>query len=255
MAPRENKCTVLLAGPDPPPSKLGPCITIWVPLIETHTVKRSSLILLNIINQYDTVLFTSPRTPRHLKEDAETHNKIRELKEALTSKNIWSIGPRTKKSLEKHLGLNSNTPKEYNTIALAYELRNRGVKNVLALRRPGAGPELADIITRWATYTELHIYRVKLDEFWQYKVAGIHVDYVAVTSRQIGDYVAKMNWTSKPAIVSIGSLTTKRLEKHGIKPLCTANIYTLEGLAICLESLESEKTGKRPRPGGERYGG
>ncbi|MCE4609590.1 MAG: uroporphyrinogen-III synthase [Desulfurococcales archaeon] len=241
MAPRENKCTVLLAGPDPPPSKLGPCTTIWVPLIETHTVKRASLILLNIIDQYDTVLFTSPRTPRHLKEDAVTYNIVRKLKEALMDKNIWSIGPRTKESLEKHLGLKSNIPKEYNTIALAYELKSEGVENVLALRRPGTGPELADIITRSATYTELHVYRVEVDERWQLKVAGIQVDYVAVTSRQIADYVAKTSWTSKPAIISIGSLTTKRLKKHGIKPLCTANMYTLEGLALCLESIESEK--------------
>ncbi len=255
MASGENKCKVLLAGPDPPPSRLGPCTTIWIPLIETHTVKRSSLILLNIIDQYDTVLITSPRTPRHLKEDAEEHNKIKELKEALMDKNIWSIGPRTKESLEKHLGLKSNIPREYNTIALAYDLKSKGIENVLALRRPGTGPELADIITRWATYTELHVYRVEVDERWQSKVAGIQVDYIAATSRQIADYVAKTSWTSKPAIVSIGLLTTKRLEKHGIKPLCTANTYTLKGLALCLESLESEKTGNQSRSGGEKYGG
>ncbi len=241
MATGENKCTVLLAGPDPPPSKLGPCTTIWVPLIKTHTVKRSSLILLNIINQYDTVLFTSPRTPRHLKADAEAHDIVRKLEEALMDKNIWSIGPRTKESLEKHLGLKSNIPKEYNTIALAYELESSGAENVLALRRPGAGPELANIITQWATYTELHVYRVEVNQDWPFIVENINVDYVAVTSRQIADYVAKTTWEKRPNIVSIGTLTTMRLKKHGINPICTADIYTLDGLVYCLEALETDR--------------
>ncbi len=233
-------CTVLLAGPDPPPDTLGPCKSIWVPLLDAKVVKGVSILLNKIIENYDTVVFTSPRSPRFLAYDADQYNVKLQLLEKLKNTTIWAIGPKTAREIYSFFQIEPKVPEKFNSIELANALQLTGAKRVLAVRRPGGSPELSYILAESnILYTEIHAYTVTQDPNWHNKIPLEKIDYIVATSRQIADAIASLPRNLLPPIVSIGEPTTKKLLSYGIKPACTSKISTLDGIATCLKTTKT----------------
>ncbi|MCE4625015.1 MAG: uroporphyrinogen-III synthase [Desulfurococcales archaeon] len=235
---RGQRCVALLAGPEPPPRFLGPCRTLWIPLLKIHVVRGSSTYLLKMAPLFEAIAFTSPRSPKALREDAERNRILRGIREALEARDVWAVGPRTASTLREELGVDALTPSRYTTESLALELVQHGYTSILAVRRPRASPTLPDtLVGNGIVYAEIHVYRAEIDGAWKEKVSAVlrgGVDYLVATSSEIARYMAMLDGR----IISIGPQTSKTLMGLGVEPACEARESTLQGIAECLESLE-----------------
>ena len=223
-----GECTVLLAGPDPPPARLGPCRTLWRPLARAEPIPGSTGALRALSGWADAYAFTSPRAARALAAlDREG------AREALSVGVVWAIGPSTARALREMLGLEARVPPSYTGRALGEAMASAGARRVVGVRSPGALPDLPETLaSRGVAYAEVHVYRVTVE------VPGEPpppVDYAAATSPRIAR--ALLEWGVEAPIVSIGPTTTRALREAGVEPACTAGEHTLTGLARCLHSL------------------
>jgi uroporphyrinogen-III synthase len=172
----------------------------------------------------------------------------RTLKEDMKRRLVAAIGPRTAGELMNRLGVRPVVPEHYNGEALARLLVSRGVRRVLALRRPDAGQDLPRILAENSVlYGEVHVYNVLENPEWLTRVEREEFDIVVASSSQIAEKIANSTprLRSMP-IVSIGPTTTRTLETYKLKPLCTAHLSTLDGVADCLRRVactRSESSG------------
>jgi uroporphyrinogen III methyltransferase/synthase len=115
---------------------------------------------------------------------------------------------------------------------------------VLALRRPGAGSDLPYAMARAGIiYIELHVYSVVETPDWHRRALLQPVDYVVATSSQIARGIARAGSPLTERVISIGPITTRELQRLGIKPLCTSHVSSLEGVAACLYRMAGKKRG------------
>jgi uroporphyrinogen-III synthase len=99
-----NACKVYYFGPQNP-VELGVNSKniIWIPLLEIKPLKENLTKISEYATECDTIVFTSPRGPRILREMAESAGEI--ITEIIKSKRIISIGEKTSRSIRKVFGV------------------------------------------------------------------------------------------------------------------------------------------------------
>ncbi|MEB3825835.1 MAG: uroporphyrinogen-III synthase [Desulfurococcales archaeon] len=247
----QERPRLLFLGPDPPPSTLGGCRTIWIPVVKAYNVEGSSVKTIEELSEkrYETIVFTSPRAPRMLAFDAVKHGVKPILREKLEGVDVWAIGPGTRKSVREHLGIEAYESSIHTGIGLAGELVSRGYKSVLGLRSPNALPDLAyRLAGNGVYYNEIHVYEVRinkrsLDELAEllYRIRGGRLFVPVLTSPSIArvflDIAGSLGLKDAMPLISLGPTTARALEERGQKSSCIPPTYSLEGLRECLETF------------------
>lgn len=240
------RCRALLAGPDPPPPRLGPCKTVWIPVYRAVPIAGSAAQALSKIESAEVVVFTSPRAPRFLAFDANSHGLAWRLRALLRGTVVGAVGPATAASVKHSLDVEASiVPRIQTGSGLAYELANRGYRRVAWVRGYPAGRGLRDGLMRA---------RVDLAETIVYALLptgleGLAVqvlkdgaaEYLVATSPSIARLISKRLGTEnmRARIVAIGPTTARALTSKGMRVDCVPEHYDLGGVAACINQLET----------------
>ena len=235
-------CRALLAGPDPPPPRLGPCETVWTQLFRAVGVPGSSRLVYGVLDLVEAVAFTSPRAARLLAEDAERHGILDELVGALRRLDVWAIAGRTARTLWEHLGVEARTPGCGTGRCLGEALLEQGYRAVAGVRSPGALADLPLVLARGGVgYLEVHVYRLDPVEGSREAIAGSSADLAVATSPSIARGIVEAGF--RGPIVAIGPTTAAELARMGVEPVCVSPEPSLEAIGYCLESVIDRITG------------
>ncbi|MEB2837361.1 MAG: uroporphyrinogen-III synthase [Desulfurococcales archaeon] len=236
-------CRALLLGPDPPPPRLGPCETLWVPLHAAIPVSASHARAVAAAGASDYVALTSPRAARALAGDAASHGSLGLLREALASARVAAVGPVTAAEAERLLGARVQAVAEPHTgEALGRLLLRLGAGRVAWLRGDPAGSGLRRILLgAGVELVEVLVYRlVPTGRLGEALEALGSVDYVALTSPSIAEALAPgLRGPGGPRVVAIGPTTASRARGLGVRVDCVASPHTLEGVGACINLLET----------------
>lgn len=175
MQTRES-CKIIFLGPDPPKVEPMPNVTIiWMPLIHIRPIDKCSLQVLKLLEKCDIIVFTSPRGPRILAEDAKKSRVYNMLARLMTSRLIAVIGPTTAKSLAESLGVEpSLIPRRYSSRDLAVLLASLSPNCILLARSMQATKELTQLLKDHnICFEEVHLYSEEIDHNNAMKVLNI----------------------------------------------------------------------------------
>ena len=169
------------------------------------------------------------------------------IRAGLKDKVIVSIGPKTRRALDKH-GLTSEVPEEYSSKGLEILLRNR-CKNVLFLRSAQGSRYLSDDLRlAGLTIDDIPLYEVtgsgdpRLDDLIRNASA---VDIFAFTSsstarclveraRELGLDAPLREALEKAVVAVIGKPTAAELERLGVRVDVMPEEFTFEALLQAL---------------------
>ncbi len=239
-----GKIRVLMVGPDPPPSGLEHVETEWVPVVVARPIKGSSLRVLEVLrgNDVDNVVFTSPRGPRFLAEDARRSGILDALLEHLEGRVVWAIGLRTAESIRSSLSLVPRVPPEYRGWSLAREIVSRGPRGVLGVRGTRVVRDLEDVLeSHGVPYCEVHVYSLEpLPGSKELLMSAVDVvDAVLLTSPYIATVYHEILGVDAwdVPVVAIGPSTASRIRSLGGNPLCFPDEYTVGAALSCIARL------------------
>lgn len=237
MADRESRCTALVFGPDRPPEFLGPCRVLWRPIMEPAPVEGVAEALLELSSWADSVVFTSPRAPRFLLIDAEGKNLVDRLIDFMHRVRVYVIGPKTRDVVRNLFGVEPSMPERYRGVDLAKYIVSHGARRVIGVRSPDALRDLVRVLVENGIgYVEVYSYIISVCEECIDAIKDEEVDYLVVTSPMMARILASHGITGK--FIAIGPTTAETLIGYGIRPICVASLYSLEGVAECLSKME-----------------
>jgi uroporphyrinogen III methyltransferase/synthase len=176
------------------------------------------------------------------------------IRAGLKEKIIFSIGPKTKRALEKH-GISSEVPEEYSSEGLEKLLKNR-CQNILFLRSAQGSQYLSD---------DLRKAGLKIDDIPLYDVKGSDdprldhlishaatIDIFAFTSSSTAKYLMKQaavlgreeqlrDAMARARIAVIGKPTAAELERLGIRVDIMPDRFTFEALLQAVQRYEFQR--------------
>ncbi len=211
-------CTPLYMGPSSPPPGLG---LAWIPVAVIEPLQGSSKRLLEALwDAGDAVLvFTSPRTPWILLEDAARHGIVNVLLDAVRRARVAVVGGRTAESVRDSLGVEPwLLPGEESTRGLQQLLSTiDNEAKIIAVRASNAPP-----LHLGRDYTVVHAYRIHYSrensrlaaEALNRGLAGPGL----FTSPGIAASVAPL-LEPNVTVLAIGEPTARVLREHGFRPL------------------------------------
>jgi uroporphyrinogen III methyltransferase / synthase len=198
------------------------------------------------LSRYDWVLFTS------INGVERAFSGLRELKldaRAFGAAKVGVIGPRTRDALARHGVQADLVAEEFVGEGLAQGVldRSAGVRRVLIIRAlearetlpdalRGAGIDV-DVVAAYRTDPLPKERAAELTKLFEQRA----VDVVLLTSSSIarsllsllGDRRSEL--LAAVTVASIGPITTRTLEEHGVVPQVTADVFTVPGLLDALE--------------------
>ncbi len=240
------RCRALLAGPDPPPPRLGPCKTVWTPVYEAVPIAGSAAQALSTIESAEAVAFTSPRAPRFLAFDANSHGLAGRLRVLLQDSVVAAVGPTTAASVKYSLGVKASiVPRIQTGSGLADALVNRGYRKVAWVRGYPAGRGLRDGLMRAGIdLAETIVYTLRPTGLEGLAVQALKdgvVEYLVVTSPSIARLIAERLDAKDVCarIVAIGPTTARVLASEGMRVDCMPDLYDLSGVEVCINRLET----------------
>ncbi len=150
----------------------------------------------------------------------------------IKGKKIFSIGKITAQELLKR-GIESEYPQNYDSLSLAYFIKNKGVKSLTAIRSKKASEDLRKSLQD-IEYHEIYDYDVVLNKENLEKskdyLENCKIDVVVLTSSEIAKAV--INYLKDCyKIISIGPMTTRTISS--LRPdlkIFQSKIYDIEGV-------------------------
>ena len=139
-------------------------------------------------------------------------------------------------------------PREYTTAALAQTMPGVEGKRVLLPRSAIAPADLLELLAaRGARVEQVHVYDTvtpgKTASRARELLEGRHVDVVTFTSSSTVDNLVEalggdaVRLLQAATLASIGPVTTRTAEKHGLHVAVTAEEHTVDGLVDALKSF------------------
>jgi uroporphyrinogen-III synthase len=234
-------CRALLLGPDPPPPRLGPCSTLWLPAHRALALAGSHAAAIALALEAGLVAFTSPRAPRALYWDAHVHGRLDELLDAFRAVEAAAVGPRTAGEAGRILGVRVSLVAEPHTSEeLARRILEAGWRSVAWIRGDPAGRGMRRILKgSGVDLLEVVVYKLfHAPERSRIAEALAKVDYLALTSPSTARAVAGLVPPGVRVVV-IGPVTKREARRLGLRVDCAASTHSLEGLSDCINLLET----------------
>lgn len=189
----------------------------------------------NNIEKYTYIIFTSANGVRIFMDSLLEERDVR----ALGNIKIFTIGDGTAKELFKY-GIKSDLiPSEYVGEKLYEEIKNqiKPTDRILLPRALKARSFLNDMLSGICELCEVPIYDTiaEIIEDSDY-LKNLRIDYVTFTSSSTVDNLVEnadksvLENIKNSKIISIGPITSKTIEKHGLKVYKEAKIYNIENL-------------------------
>ncbi len=221
MARQESQggCTPLYMGSSSPPRELG---LAWIPVAWIEPVRGAAAGLLKALGSArgrPVLVFTSPRTPWILLEDAARSGLLAGLLEAVGRARVAVVGGRTGESVREALGVEPwLVPREESTRGLVEELRGAGQDSrVVAVRAENAPP-----LSLEGDYTVVYAYRIHYSrENSRLAAEALNTGIVGpglFTSPGIAGSVAPL-LDPGVRVLAIGEPTARVLREHGFSPV------------------------------------
>lgn len=249
------KKRIIVTSPEPGASKIASHLeelgaeTIKLPVIKITPVKNFRRIdkAIKEIENYDWIIFTSQNgIDLFLKRFILKRKNIKDFKKI----KFATIGKVTSEKLKEY-GINASfVPKKYTSEALVAGLRKHSLKgkNILIPRALEASNVLPEWLRKMGAKTdEIVVYRIQNKRVKIKKVKSLlkesKIDAIAFTSpsgvKSFFNLFAKKDLKSyfkNTKIASIGPVTSKAIEKFGIKADIVPKKYTVKALVEAIES-------------------
>ena len=167
---------------------------------------------------------------------------------ALGGMTVAAIGPATAAALERQGVRADFVPREYTTAALARTAPGVEGKRVLLPRSAIAPADLLELLAaRGARVEQVHVYDTVTPERTATRARDLledrRVDAVTFTSSSTVDNLVEAlggdacRLLQEATLASIGPVTTRTAEKHGLQVAVTAEQHTVDGLVDALASF------------------
>ena len=167
---------------------------------------------------------------------------------ALGGVTVAAIGPATAAALERQGVRADFAPREYTTAALAQTMPGVEGKRVLLPRSAIAPADLLELLAaRGARVEQVHVYDTVTPGETATRarelLEGRRVDVVTFTSSSTVDNLVEalggdaVRLLQETTLASIGPVTTRTAEKHGLHVAVTAEDHTVDGLVDALKSF------------------
>jgi uroporphyrinogen III methyltransferase/synthase len=209
---------------------------IELPTIAIKSINKDKLKLeQNNIEKYTHIIFTSANAVKIFMDSLLEDRDVR----ALGNIKIFAMGDGTSKELLKYNIKSDFTPSEYVGEKFYEEAKNqmKSTDKVLLPRALKARTFLADKLSGICELCEVPIYDTVAEviEDIEY-LKDLRIDYVTFTSSSTVDNLVEnvdkvvLENIKNSKIMSIGPITSKAIEKHGLKIYKEAKIYNIENL-------------------------
>ncbi len=216
-----EKRLILYLGPEYPKHIEDKVDILFIPILDIIPIKNSSKIFYEKLVQCDWVVFTSPRGPKILADDAKNNNIYGQIIKEIQNKKVASVGPETAKSIKKYLNKDVDLiPKKFTGKDLANELI-KVKSNCIVLARSSQGvKEINEILDKNnKKFFEINIYEErinddKLSEINNYLNANKNINYVVLTSPLIAKAFCIYINIKNINIIAIGPSTLKALKDN-----------------------------------------
>lgn len=204
------------------------------PLIKTVSMLIPDTIL-SEIDQYDYLIFTSQNGVKYFFADERLIEKVRQ-----SNCKIISIGKQTSNSLS-NLGLETDfCPKAFNSDQLIVSLKNEYLlenKSILLVQGQLAPDKILNALSSNNSVKRINVYQTKTPNSCSIALEALcltgKIDYIVFTSPS-GFQGFTENYSQRlknnPQIVSIGPITSQKIESENYKVDLTAEESTYQGI-------------------------
>ncbi|MCE4606978.1 MAG: uroporphyrinogen-III synthase [Desulfurococcales archaeon] len=209
-------CNIYYFGPEEPCLKKKYNAEIhWMPLIRVLPINESVKKVLSVIGECDSVVFTSPRGVRVIKELSLEQRLLTSLRNAINKRVIAVIGESTSKALEKEFGIKPHyIPDEWNSYGLGNLLCRIQPKCALLLR----AKQSSNILER--KLRKCNVLHRKISIYDNIPVTGIIIPKIPVgspiilSSSMIADaFTKKYGCPDENPVVVLGRITQDVIRK------------------------------------------
>lgn len=204
------------------------------PMIKTVSISIPDTIL-SEIDQYDYLIFTSQNGVKYFFNDDRLIEKVRQ-----SNCKIISIGKQTSNSLS-NLGLDTDfSPKEFNSDQLIVSLKSEYLlenKSILLIQGQLAPAKILNALSPNNSVKRINVYHTKTPDSCSIALEALcitgKIDYIVFTSPSgfqgfIENYCHSVK--NRPKIISIGPITTQKIESENYKVDLTAVESTYQGI-------------------------
>ena len=213
--------------------------------IKSLTETTGFLRILTKLSEYDWIIFTSQNGVKVFFDAMEKLNKDARV---FSSAKIACIGPQTEATLNQFAIKADFVPTVFTSEQFGKQLvsfSNMKDKKVLLLRSEIASDELVEILKQAnAEVEDISIYTAVMQKnetaYLEEKIHNREIDWITFASPSaVHGFFENINTeiitSSKIRIASVGPVTSKELERKGIKVNVTASEHTFEGLLDAIE--------------------
>ncbi|AFZ70874.1 uroporphyrinogen-III synthase [Caldisphaera lagunensis DSM 15908] len=230
-----EKKLILYFGPDYPKHIEDKVDILFVPIIDIIPINGSSKIFYEKLKKCDWIVFTSPRGPRILVDDAKDNNILDSIINEIQSKKLGVVGPETAKSVKKYLYKDVDLmPKSYTGKELANELIKIRTDCIILARSSQGVKDINEILEKNnKKFIEVSIYdeivnSERLSQVNNYLHENKNIDYIILSSPLIAkafcDYIRYTNIN----VIAIGPSTLKEVkDRCPFLNVIVPNEYTL----------------------------
>ncbi|WP_292321009.1 uroporphyrinogen-III synthase [Caldisphaera sp.] len=192
---------------------------VFLPILDIIPINKSSIDFLNNIDKCDWIVFTSPRGPKILANDAKINKVFDLIVGKINNKKLAAVGSETAKSIEIYLGRKPDLiPKSYTGKELGIELSKINSRCVLLARSKQGLKDINEILKEKSiNFVEINLYEERLNDKNLLSINEFliknDVQYVLLSSPLIAE--AFCNYIKKDdiKIVSIGPSTYSVLKE------------------------------------------
>lgn len=218
-----EKKLVLYLGPEYPKhikEKLENNVEIvFLPILNIIPINKSSMDFLNNVDSCDWIVFTSPRGPKILADDAKNNRVFDLIIEKINNKKLAAVGSETAKSIEINLGKKPDLlPKNYTGKELGVELVKINSKCVLLARSRQGLKDINEVLKeKGINFIEVNLYEesinyenlLNINEF----LTKNNIQYVLLSSPLIAKAFCNYIKQNDITIISIGPSTYNILKE------------------------------------------
>ncbi len=219
-----------------------------LPILEIVPIEKSlPRIIKHLEGDVDCIAFMSKNAVKTLMILGKKYGILEYLLKQLTTRKLAAIGESTAKMLIKYGLRPTILPKRFTSIDLGYEIIKHRVRKVLIPRSQYGNDRIIKILSEHGIeVVNIPIYTLKVHERAYENVRKVLENYniIVFTSSLIVDTFLnimeenniKINTLKNKIIVSIGPVTSKKLELHGILSLVPRK-FSMEGILELLRNL------------------
>jgi uroporphyrinogen-III synthase len=237
---KSSACKIFYFGPEKPdlPSEYITYLK-WVPLVKIVPIENSLDQILDISDKCDSIVFTSPRGVKILKELSIVKERIDEIRNLLRRMLIIPIGGSTNDSLRNEFNVDSCCiPEEWDSFGLGELLCTVKPNCVLLPRARQASRVLIDKLSQCRVdYRVINLYDIEARQNPMEKDIPPRCPLILSSSLIARTFIGLFGCPENNPVIVLGRMTLETLRENcdGISVFMTAKPLLINAIRLALE--------------------